>query len=71
VSAHGLTSSRDEELALLSRTPRVWGNAGPGDMTPGLIRLCRDWIKPDCVMAEIGCVVTKIPPGLFNYERDR
>lgn len=35
---------------------RVWGpDHGPGDVTPGLIELCRDWIKPDFEMAEVGC----------------
>lgn len=45
----------EDELARLATTSRCWARAGIEDTTPGLIQLCREWIKPDCVMAEIGC----------------
>ncbi len=47
---------RERRLAKLSRAYRVWGGVanGPGDVTPGLIDLCRDWITPDFLMAEVG-----------------
>lgn len=47
---------RESVLAELSRQSRVWGTIGGSeDKTSGLIQLCREWIKPDCDAAEIGC----------------
>ena len=48
---------RDRRLAELAGVCRVWGGKadGPGDVTPGLIDLCREWIKPTDLMAEVGC----------------
>lgn len=48
---------RKRRLAKLSRLYRVWGGVanGPGDVTPGLIQLCRDWITPNALMVEVGC----------------
>lgn len=50
-------AERNRRLIELYRTYRVWGGLdyGPGDVTPGLIDLCFDWVKPDFVMAEVGC----------------
>lgn len=35
----------------------MWGGLeyGPGDVTSGLIDLCRVWIRPEHIMAEVGC----------------
>lgn len=49
-------TDRDEELAILARTPRVWsGLSRPENVTPGLIDLCRAWLNPTDILAEIGC----------------
>jgi SAM-dependent methyltransferase len=44
-----------KELEALSKMKRVWDCAGGENVTPGLIQLCRDWLKPTDVIAEIGC----------------
>lgn len=46
---------REQRLAELATASRVWDNKNGENVTPGLIELCRDWIRPDFVMAEIGC----------------
>lgn len=47
--------TRDERLATLSNTPRVWSHLERENVVGGLIDLCVEWIKPHFVMAEIGC----------------
>lgn len=47
--------NREAELMRLSKLPRVWPNMSFENTTPGLIQLCRDWIKSDFEMVEIGC----------------
>lgn len=48
---------REKRLSYLAKLKRVWGanSTGREDTTPGLIELCRDWIKPEHEIAEIGC----------------
>ncbi len=58
---NGIYRDAEDRLAVLAKTTRVWGGTGTayegtrGDVTTGLIELCQDWIKPDMVMAEVGC----------------
>ncbi len=45
----------EARLEELSRMTRVWPEPTAENITPGLIQLCHDWIKPTDTMVEIGC----------------
>ncbi|VTR93200.1 Marine sediment metagenome DNA, contig: S12H4_L00851 (Fragment) OS=marine sediment metagenome GN=S12H4_14329 PE=4 SV=1: Methyltransf_24 [Gemmata massiliana] len=42
-------------LDALAKAPRVWNNDSPENVTGGLIQLCRELIRSDWVMTEVGC----------------
>ncbi len=48
-------SSAPQTLDALARARRVWDNHNPENVTGGLIRLCRELVRPDWVMVEVGC----------------
>ncbi len=47
-------TSREDRLMELACTLRVWALLSPENLTFGLIELCQENIKPDCVMVEVG-----------------
>lgn len=46
----------EKALERLSKACRVWdGKSGVEDTTPGLIELCREWVRSEDTVVEIGC----------------
>lgn len=39
----------------MTAKPRVWENNSDENTTAGLIDLCREWVKSEFVMVEVGC----------------
>lgn len=54
------SAERESRLVTLARLHRVWGGTGTrfeseaGDTVDGLIELCREWLKPDMTVVEVG-----------------